>query len=296
MDPDVDLERVARGTPMFSGADLAAIINEAAILATLANKAHVELADLEEARDKVRFGRARTSRKVEEEERVATAYHEAGHATVQALLEHADPVHKVTIIPRGQALGATFSLPEKDRYGFARRYLLDTLKVLCGGRIAEERKTGDVSSGAAMDIQQATQFARHMILEWGMSERLGFVGYAGADTRDVFIPEREYSDETARIVDEEVKGIIDKAFAGAEKIIDEHWERVEAIAEALLKYETLQGEEVGRIVRGERLDKPTVAELLEKEAARTARPAKTQPAPDEGGQEPAGGDVVPSPA
>ncbi|MHC4083161.1 MAG: ATP-dependent zinc metalloprotease FtsH [Planctomycetota bacterium] len=297
MGPDVDLERVARGTPMFSGADLAAIINEAAILATMVNKDHVELADLEEARDKVRFGRARTSRKVEEEERVATAYHEAGHATVQALLEHADPVHKVTIIPRGQALGATFSLPEKDRYGFARRYLLDTLQVLCGGRIAEERKTGDISSGAAMDIQQATQFARHMILEWGMSKRLGFVGYAGADTRDVFIPEREYSDETARIVDEEVKGLIDEAYAGAERIIDEHWEQVEAIAEALLKYETLQGEEIERIVSGERLDKPTVAELLEKEAAKSARPAATQPAPDEGGQEPAaGGDVLPSPA
>jgi cell division protease FtsH len=133
-----------------------------------------------------------------------------------------------------------------------------------------------------MDIQQATQFARHMILEWGMSKRLGFVGYAGADTRDVFIPEREYSDETARIVDEEVKGLIDKAYASAEKIIDEHWERVEAIAEALLKFETLQGEEVER---------------MEKEAAKTARPAKTQPAPAEGGQEPAsGGDVLPSPA
>jgi cell division protease FtsH len=147
-----------------------------------------------------------------------------------------------------------------------------------------------------MDIQQATQFARHMILEWGMSKRLGFVGYAGADTRDVFIPEREYSDETARIIDEEVKGLIDKAYASAEKIIDQHWEQVEAIAEALLKYETLQGEEIERIVRGERLDKPTVAELLEKEASKTARPAKTQPAPDEGGPEPAGGDVLPSPA
>jgi cell division protease FtsH len=295
--PDVDLERVARGTPMFSGADLAAIINEAAILATMNNKPHVELADLEEARDKVRFGRARTSRKVEEEERVATAYHEAGHATVQALLEHADPVHKVTIIPRGQALGATFSLPEKDRYGFARRHLLDTLQVLCGGRIAEERKTGDISSGAAMDIQQATQFARHMVLEWGMSKRLGFVGYAGADTREVFIPEREYSDETARVIDEEVKRIIDEAYSGAETIINEHWERVKAIAEALLKYETLQGEEVERLVRGERLDKPTVAELLEKEAAKT-RPAQAPPAADEAGDEEAaaGGDVLPSPA
>ncbi|MHC4272587.1 MAG: ATP-dependent zinc metalloprotease FtsH [Planctomycetota bacterium] len=295
--PDVDLERLARGTPMFSGADLAAIINEAAILATMANKAHVELADLEEARDKVRFGRARTSHKVEQEERVATAYHEAGHAAIQALLEHTDPVHKVTIIPRGQAMGATFSLPEKDRYGFARRYLLDTLQVMCGGRIAEERKTGDVSSGAAMDISHATQIARHMILEWGMSKRLGFVGYAGADSRDAFMPEREYSDETARIIDEEVKRLIDDAYAGAEKIIGEHWQRVETIAEALLKYETLQGEEVERLVRGERLDKPTVAELLEKEAAKTARPAKTRPASEEGGEEPAaGGDVLPSPA
>jgi len=123
------------------------------------------------------------------------------------------------------------------------------------------------------------------------------VGYAGADTRDVFIPEREYSDETARIIDEEVKRLIDEAYAGAERIIDEHWKRVEAIAEALLKYETLQGEEVERLVRGERLDKPTVAELLEKEAARTARPAKTRPAAEEGGGEPAaGGDVLPSPA
>ncbi|MHC4217710.1 MAG: ATP-dependent metallopeptidase FtsH/Yme1/Tma family protein, partial [Planctomycetota bacterium] len=293
--PDVDLERLARGTPMFSGADLAAIINEAAILATMANKPHVEQADLEEARDKVRFGRARTSRKIEEEERVATAYHEAGHATVQALLEHADPVHKVTIIPRGQALGATFSLPEKDRYGFARRYLLDTLQVLCGGRIAEERKTDDISSGASMDIQQATQFARHMILEWGMSKRLGFVGYAGADTREVFLPEREYSEETARVIDEEVKRLIDDAYSGAEKIIDEHWQSVEAIAEALLKYETLQGEEVECLVRGERLDKPTVAELLEKEAAKGTRPAKVQPA-DEGEEPATGGDVVPSPA
>jgi cell division protease FtsH len=294
--PDVNLERLARGTPMFSGADLAAIINEAAILATMANKAHVEMTDLEEARDKVRFGRARTSKKVEEEERVATAYHEAGHAAIQALVEHADPVHKVTIIPRGQAMGATFSLPEKDRYGFGRRYLLDTLQVLCGGRIAEERKTGDISSGAAMDIQQATQFARHMILEWGMSERLGFVGYGGADTREMYIPERDYSDETARIVDEEVKGIIDEAYAKAQKLIDEHWTHVQAIAEALLKYETLQGDEVERLVRGERLDKPTVAELLEQEAAKAPPAAKAQPAPDEGSDEEPGADVLPSPA
>ena len=139
---DVDLERVARGTPMFSGADLAALINEAAIIATMADKDFVELADLEEARDKVRWGRANRSRKIEQQERVATAYHEAGHAVLQMLLEHADPLHKVTIIPRGQAMGATFSLPEKDRYGYGRKHIMATLRVLCGGRLAEERTSG----------------------------------------------------------------------------------------------------------------------------------------------------------
>ena len=297
MGPDIDLERLARGTPMFSGADLAAIINEAAILATMANKDYVEMTDLEEARDKVRFGRARTSRRIEEEERVATAYHEAGHALVQVLLEHADPLHKVTIIPRGQAIGATFSLPEKDRYGYGRKYLLDTMQVLCGGRISELRKTGDISSGAAMDIQQATQFARHMILQWGMSERLGFVHYAAADTRDALIPEREYSEETARIIDEEVKSLIDRAYARAEQIINENWQQAAAIAEALLRYETLQGDEVQRLVRGERLVKPTVAELLEKEAGKsTMTPSKTRPASDEESGEAPAGDVMPSPA
>jgi cell division protease FtsH len=292
---DVDLERLARGTPMFSGADLAAVINEAAILATLAEKDFVEQADLEEARDKVRFGRARKSHKVEEQERIATAYHEAGHAVVQALMPDADPLHKVTIIPRGMALGATFSLPEKDRYGYGQKYLNATIRVLCGGRIAEARKTGDVSSGAAMDIQQVTTFARHMILDWGMSKRLGFVNYSGSETREMFLPEKEYSDETARIIDEEVKRLIDEAYIDAERTIHENWEKVIVIAEALLKYETLQGEDVKRLMRGERIDKPTVAELLAAEAGKPARPAapvpQRQPRPDED----AGG-MLPSPA
>jgi len=297
MGPDVDLERLARGTPMFSGADLAAIVNEAAIMATLTNKPAVEMADLEEARDKVRFGRARKSSRIEEEERIATAFHEAGHAVCQAVLEHADPLHKVTITPRGQSLGATFALPEKDRHGYGGRYLHHTLRVLCAGRIAELRKTGDISSGAAMDIQQATQFARHMILEWGMSERLGFVYYSGTDTREAFIPEREYSDETARIIDQEIKRFIDEAYAEAQDVIDERWEAVTAIAEALLKYETLQCEEVEKLLRGEKLDKPTVAELLEQEAAKTAPPPpKPEPAADKGQKHATGGDALPSPA
>ena len=303
MSPDVDLERIARGTPMFSGADLAAIINEAAIIATLAGKDFVETSDLEEARDKVRFGRARSGRKIEEEDRVATAYHEAGHAVVQAVLKDAaDPVHKVTIIPRGQSLGATFSLPEKDRYGYARKFLLATMRVLCGGRIAEQRKTNDISSGAAMDIQQVTQFAKLMILDWGMSDRLGFVNYSGSESaRETFLPEREYSDDTARTIDEEVKRLIDEAYSESTRILDENWDKVVAVAEALLKYETLQGDEVHRLLAGERLDKPTVAELLEAEAAKSAAappPPETASTTDDdkSGEEPASGDVLPSPA
>ncbi|MEC8101620.1 MAG: AAA family ATPase, partial [Planctomycetota bacterium] len=184
MSPDVDMERVARGTPMFSGAELAALINEAAIIATLSGKEFVELQDLEEARDKIRYGRARRSRRIEEQERAATAYHEAGHTVIQWLLEDADPVHKVTIIPRGQAMGATFSLPEKDRYGYGRKYIEATLRVLCGGRIAEQRHTNDISSGASMDIRMATDFSRAMVLEWGMSDRLGFVKYSPDEQRE----------------------------------------------------------------------------------------------------------------
>jgi len=297
LDPSVDLDRVARGTPMFSGAELAALINEAAILATMGNKDAIDLADLEEARDKIRYGRARKSRRIEEKEREATAYHESGHAVVQWLLEDADPVHKVTIIPRGQAMGATFSLPEKDRYGFGRKYLEATMRVLCGGRIAEQKKTEDVSSGAAMDIRMATQYARHMILEWGMSERLGFVNYAGEDSREAFVPEKDYSDETARIIDEEIRGMIDEAYAEAARMLEEHWDKVVAMSEALLKYETLTSADIERIMNGERLDKPTVAELLARETRSRPEPVKAPAARPESepGDEPAGG-MMPSPA
>ena len=293
MGPDVDLERLARGTPMFSGADLAAVINEAAIIATMEDKEHVEMIDLEEARDKIRFGRAQKSRRIEEQERVATAYHEAGHTVIQALLDDADPLHKVTIIPRGQAMGATFSLPEKDRYGYAKKYLLATMRVLCGGRIAEYRKTADISSGAGMDIKMATTYARHMILEWGMSDRLGFVNYAGDDTKEIHIPEKDYSPETARIIDEEVRRIIDEAYADAERIINENWEAVVAISEALLKYETLQKDEVDKLLRGESLDKPTVADLISREADKSPPRTESSTSTDE---DEGLGDVVPSPA
>jgi cell division protease FtsH len=266
--PDVDLEKVARGTPMFSGADLAAIINEAAISATMGNKDFIEHEDLEEARDKVKFGRAKKSRVREKDENRLVAYHEAGHAVLQALQKDADPLHKVTIIPRGAAGGATFSLPQKDRMGYSLKWLYATMRVLCGGRIAEAREMQDVSSGASMDIQQATNIARMMVLEWGMSQKLGFVRYAGTDSRETFVPEQQYSDETAKLIDEEIKRFVDEAYSDAARMLDENWVKVQAVAEALLKYETLTGDEVHKLMRGETLGRATVAELLRAESAR----------------------------
>lgn len=276
--PDVNLDKVARATPSFSGADLAALINEAAIIATMADKDLIEMVDFEEARDKVRWGRAKKSRKIEEQERIATAYHEAGHAVVQVLNDDADPLHKVTIIPRGQAMGTTFSLPEKDRYGYGRKYCEATMRVLCAGRIAEAKKTGDISSGAGMDIKMVTRIARAMVLEWGMSERLGFVSYKGEDSREAFVAEKDYSPETAHLIDEEIRHMAEHAFADTARLIDQHWEQVVAVAEALLKYETLTKDDVDRVMRGEAPAKPTVADLLGAEMASTT-PKAILPAP-----------------
>lgn len=260
--PDVDLEKIARGTPMFSGADLAAIVNEAAIMATMEDKDFVEHEDLEEARDKVKFGRARKSRVREKDENKLVAYHEAGHAVLQALLPDGDPLHKVTIIPRGSAGGATFSLPEKDRMGYGLKWLSATLKVLCGGRIAEARAMGDMSSGASQDIAQATELARTMVTEWGMSDKLGFLRYSGSDTRDSYVPDKDYSDRTADLIDQEVRRIVDEAYVQAKGMLDDHWTKVEAVAEALLKHETLTAEEVQLLISGGSLNKPTVSDLL----------------------------------
>ena len=290
--PGLDLGRVARGTPMFSGADLEALINEAAIIATLADKDFVDQLDMGEARDKIRWGRANKSRKIEELERVATAYHEAGHAVVQHLLPEADPIHKVTIIPRGQSGGATFSLPEKDRYFYSRRFIEANLRVLCAGRIAEKRKTGDISSGAGMDIRMATDYARHMVLEWGMSDRLGFINYTPDPNRETIIADRDYSQDTARVIDEEIKRLIDLAFADAERVLEENWKLVVGIADNLLKYETLQSDEIDAIMRGELIDRPSVDDLLAEESDSTNT---AEPNTEVSGDEPAGG-ALPSPA
>ncbi len=295
MGPAVDLERIARGTPMFSGAELAAFINEAAISATLTEKDYVEQSDLEEARDKVRYGRSRKSRVFEEKERIATAYHEAGHAILQALLPDVDPLHKVTIIPRGQSLGSTFSLPEKDRYGFGLKWLRATARLACGGRIAEEIKTGDISSGATGDIQQLTTLSRAMVLDWGMSEKLGFVRYSGVDNKESFIPEREYSEETARIIDEEIRRFSREAYEDARRIIEQNWEKVVAVAEALLKYEVLSADEVHRLMRGEALGKPTVSEMIAAENRRKQQTPTVAP-PSRGEADGLGPGLVAAPA
>ncbi|MFN9132197.1 MAG: AAA family ATPase, partial [Phycisphaerales bacterium] len=294
--PNVELERLARATPMFSGADLAAIMNEAAIAATLQNKDFIEHEDLEEARDKVKFGRAKKSRVREADENKLTAYHEAGHAVLQAVLKDADPLHKVTIIPRGSAGGATFSLPERDRMGYNLKWLKATMRVCCGGRIAEARAMGDISSGASMDIAQVTRIAHTMVEEWGMSE-LGFVRYAGADSRDMFIPDKNYSEATADRIDREVQRIVKDAYDDAERILVENWEKVVAVAEALLKYENLDAQEVHKIMRGESLGRPTISELLSAEARRVRESAAavSQPPATESGGASTGG-VMPTPA
>jgi cell division protease FtsH len=287
---DCDLHRLARGTPMFSGADLEALVNEAAIDATMHEKDCIEQADLEEARDKVRWGRARKSRVLDEVEREMTAYHEAGHALVQVLLPEADPLHKVSIIPRGPSLGATFALPEKDRYSYSRRYCVALISVALGGRLAEEMFCGDVSSGAQNDIAQATEIAKKMVLDWGMSAKVGLVNYANDDKRimPLDVSGKSYSERTAEVVDSEIRGIIDGAYSETHDLLEANRDKVEAIAKALVKYETLSAEEVKQIVDGHNLDKPTVGDLIQREQAKSSPST-----PEESSDEPDGSPELP---
>jgi len=280
--PNVDLMRLAKATPGFSGADLAAIINESALGATLANKDYIENDDLDEARDKVRWGRARKSHVIDEKEKLATAYHEAGHAVVQYLEKDADPLHKVTVIPRGQSMGSTWSLPEKDRHSYSRRWCVASMKVAFAGRIAEEIFTGDINTGAYGDIRQATNMARHMVRDWGMNDRVGFVFYGEDEGRSQWLADvpgaRDYSEETAKAIDEEVKKTIDRLYEETRQLLLANKDRVDAVAKALVRYETLDGSDVDRIMRGEALTKPTVGDLLEREQNR--RPPMSQPKPE----------------
>jgi cell division protease FtsH len=260
LDSEVDLAVIARGTPGYSGAELANLLNEAALLAARTNKKAVSMAELEEARDKVRWGRERRSMAMTDEDKKSTAWHEAGHALVNVILKHTHPLHKVTIIPRGQALGATMYLPKDDILNRKRKEMLDIIAVTMAGRIAEEIVSDDISSGASGDIQQATGMARAMVTQWGMSDKLGMVQYG--DTNEYVFLGREmgrskdYSEHTAQEIDNEVHRIIDEAFKRAQEIITQHRDKLELIANALLEYETLEGSQVEEIIRTGRFTPP----------------------------------------
>jgi len=251
--PNVDLSVIARGTPGYSGAELANLLNEAALLAARTGKKAVEQKELEEARDKVRWGRERRSLAMTDEEKKYTAWHEAGHALVNVVLKHTHPLHKVTIIPRGQALGATMYLPKDDVLSRRRKEMLDTIAVTMAGRIAEQIVSDDISTGAAGDIQQATSMAKAMVMHYGMSDKLGMVLYGEANEyvflgRDM-MRSKEYSEVTAEQIDAEIKRIIDEGYNTAKTIIETHRDKLELIAKALLEYETLDGAQVDEIVR-----------------------------------------------
>jgi cell division protease FtsH len=257
---DVDMAVIARGTPGYSGAELANVINEAALLAARKNQKAITLHDLEEARDKVRWGKERRSLAISEKEKENTAYHEAGHALLLEMLEHTEPLHKVTIIPRGPSLGSTMWLPEEDKYNMRKNELLDTLVVDMGGRVAEEIMFGDVTSGAVGDIRMATRLARKMVCEWGMSERMGMVEY-GEHEDHVFLARdlsrtRDYSEATAQEIDREVRKLCDDAYTRAKEMLLKHRDKLEAIAKALLEFETLDGSQIRDIIKHGRMLNP----------------------------------------
>ena len=247
---------IARGTPGFSGADLANLVNEAALLAARKGRRTVSMAEFEEAKDKVMLGSERRSMVMTDEEKRLTAYHEAGHAVVALHCPASDPIHKATIIPRGRALGMVMRLPEGDRISLARDKIYADLRVACGGRIAEELIFGDdkVTTGASSDIRMATDMARRMVTEWGMSDKLGFLAYS-ADEQEVFLgrsvsQQKNMADSTASIIDSEVRRIVDEAYDAATKILKKHNVELERLAQGLLEYETLDGEEIKIIVEG----------------------------------------------
>ncbi|HXR06557.1 MAG TPA: ATP-dependent zinc metalloprotease FtsH [Candidatus Acidoferrum sp.] len=284
LDASANLSVIARATPGYSGADLANLLNEAALLAARMNKKTISTAELEEARVKVRMGRERRSMAMTEEDKKCTAWHEAGHALVSVLLEHTYPLHKVTIIPRGQTLGSTMSLPEDDVLAHRRKQMLDLIAVTMAGRIGEELISGDISSGAAGDIQQATAIAHSMVCQWGMSDKLGMVQY-GNDGDRVFmgrdmVQRQDYSEYTAQEIDTEVKRIINEAYQRAKTLIDSHRDKLEIIANALLEFESLDGEQVKHIVAdGTFTPPPPVPKVEPPSGALAATPLSDTPKP-----------------
>jgi cell division protease FtsH len=256
---NVDLKKIAKITPGFSGADLANVINEAALLAARKNKKFVDQEDLEEAVDKVMIGIAREGA-LSPEEKKRVAYHEAGHAILSKLLPNADPVHKVSVIPRGMALGVTVAIPEEDKRLMTKEYLEDMITVLMGGRVAEKLVFGNLSTGAANDLERVTEIARKMVTEWGMSERLGPATF-GKTQREVFLGrdlglKTPISEETLRIIDEEIKRIVEWAERRAEEILKENIEKLHRLAQVLLEKETISGEELDKIIKDGKEDLP----------------------------------------
>jgi cell division protease FtsH len=256
---DVSLETIAKGTPGMAGADLANLVNEAALLAARRNKPLVDMQDFEDAKDKVMLGVERKSLVLSEDERRLTAYHEAGHTVVSLKTEGSDPIHKVTIVPRGRALGLMMSLPEKDRYGQTKQWLIGRLAIAFGGRVAEELVFGPnkVTTGAGSDIEQATTIARRMVTQFGMSEKIGMMA-VGDREQEIFLgrefsQRREVSERTAQVVDDEVKHFLDEAHENARRILTDHRPLLDEIAAALLERETIDRDDLDLIIRGKPL-------------------------------------------
>jgi cell division protease FtsH len=257
LSPEVDLEVLARGTPGFSGADLENLVNEAALHAAKLSQDKVTMLDFEEAKDKVMMGKERRSMILSDEEKKTTAYHEAGHTLVAKFLPGTDPIHKVSIIPRGRALGVTMQLPVDDRHTYSKTYLQNNLAVLFGGRAAEEIVFNSITTGAGNDIERATAMAKRMVCEWGMSEEFGPMALGKKDD-EVFLGRdmahvKDYSDETAKLIDLEVKRILGDAYNRAKTILDDNIELLHSLSLALIERETLTGEEVAKIINGEEL-------------------------------------------
>jgi len=254
LSPDVNADIIARGTPGFSGADLANLVNEAALFAARGNKRLVDMDDFERAKDKIMMGAERRSMVMNEDERRNTAYHESGHAVIAKLMPKSDPVHKVTIIPRGRALGLTMQLPEEDRYAYDRVYLMSRIAVLFGGRIAEELFMNQMTTGASNDFERATQLARDMVTRYGMSDALGPMVY-GENEGEVFLgrsvtTHKNVSETTMQKVDMEIRRIIDEQYALARKLLEENRDKVEAMAAALLDMETIDSDQINDIMEG----------------------------------------------
>jgi cell division protease FtsH len=259
---DVEMEKIARGTPGFSGADLENLVNEAALWAARQNKKEVESVDFEMAKDKVLMGAERKSMVLTDEEKRVTAFHEAGHALMAKLLPGADPVHKVTIIPRGRALGVTMQLPTDDRHNYSKDFLYNTLAILMGGRVAEELIFKNITTGAGNDLERATDLARKMVCEWGMSETLGPLTFGKKD-EEIFLgreiaTRRDFSEQVAEQIDGEVKRLVTENYDRTKRLLTEHIHILRALAEALLEKEVLDALEIEKIVQ-QGLPQPTPA-------------------------------------